>query len=112
MAKEKSTSMPENWNLVEVGRSTRFLINFNGYTMTFSELLNMTDLLSTLFRHCDNGEVYLDAGELELGGSRLLNQVSEKLQRLLTCFQSYPTPRTHYRLCPVSVTKEKSTSTP
>ena len=70
------------------------------------------DPLSTLSSHCDHGEVYLDAGELELHGSRSFHKVPERFQRILPHFRSHPTRWTHYRHCPVTATTEKSTSTP
>jgi len=78
---------------------------------TFFEPPDTMDSLSTLFGHCDQGEVYLDVGELELEGSRSSHEVSEKFQRMLTHFWSHPTRWIHYRHCPVTATMEKSTST-
>ena len=51
----------------------------------------MMDTLSTLISHCDHGEVYLDAGELELDGSRSSHEVSETFKGILTHFRSHPT---------------------
>jgi len=48
----------------------------------FAELPDMMHPLSTQFTHHDNGEVYLDADELELGGSRPFHKVSERFQQL------------------------------
>jgi len=51
----------------------------------FAELPDMTDAVSTLPDHCpttdDNGEVYLEATELELGRSRSLYVIPERFQR-------------------------------
>jgi len=44
--------------------------------------------LSTLSIHYNNGEVYLDAAELELGGSWPFHDVSVRFQRLLQHFRS------------------------
>jgi len=48
----------------------------------FAEPPDMVNPLSKQFTHHDNGEVYIDADELELGGSRPFHKISERFQLL------------------------------
>ena len=86
----------------------------------FSWPPDTTSHLSTLPGHylttADNGEVYLEATELELGRSRSLYVILERFQRRTIYLQSCRTLWTQYRHCLATAwpltTTEKSTSTP
>jgi len=74
---------------VEVGRSTRFLIDFNGqyHTIRAAQHDEPTIALSLPY---NNGEVYLDAAELELGGSWPFHEISDRFQRPSTTISELP----------------------